>query len=123
MYLVKKTIWRGLVVLIMLFMTAGPAAAGVLPVSPLTLVSGPSPFAGCTIGSLNNDSINYVNSEVEPRMAINPANPNNIIGVYQQDRWSDGGAHGLVTAVTHNGGTTWSRTCLRRSIASNRPTI
>jgi hypothetical protein len=34
----------------------------------------------------------------------------NIIGVYQQDRWSNGGAHGLVTAVSHNGGATWSRT-------------
>ncbi|MBA3842590.1 MAG: exo-alpha-sialidase [Actinobacteria bacterium] len=33
----------------------------------------------------------------------------NIVGEYQQDRWSDGGARGLVASVTHDGGTTWSR--------------
>jgi hypothetical protein len=28
----------------------------------------------------------------------------------QQDRWSNGGAHGLVAGITHNGGTTWTET-------------
>jgi hypothetical protein len=31
------------------------------------------------------------------------------VAVWQQDRWSDGGAHGLVSAVTHNSGTTWTQ--------------
>src|SRR5689334_3218249 len=75
--------------------------------APLTLASGPSPFAGCTIGG---PGTNYVNAEVEPWVAVNPTNPNNIVAVYQQDRWSNGGAHGLVTAVSHNGGSTWSTT-------------
>ena len=30
--------------------------------------------------------------------------------MYQQDRWSNGGARGLVTSVSHNGGKTWSQT-------------
>jgi hypothetical protein len=72
----------------------------------LTLISGHSPFAACTVGGLPG-SINYVNAEVEPQVAVNPTNPSNIIAVYQQDRWSDGGAHGLVAAVTHDGGATW----------------
>src|SRR5262249_56811156 len=40
---------------------------------------------------------------------VNPARPGNLIGVYQQDRWSNGGARGLVTAVSFDGGGTWTR--------------
>jgi hypothetical protein len=85
------------------------AGAGVFTVAPLTLVSGPSPFAGCTAGAAPG-SVLYPNAEEEPWVDVNPANSNNLIAVWQQDRWSDGGAHGLVTAVTHNGGATWTRT-------------
>jgi hypothetical protein len=85
---------------------AGSAAAGPFTVGPLRLVSGPSPFTGCNIGP---GATNYLNAEVEPWIAVNPANPSNIIGVYQQDRWSDGGARGLLASVTHDGGATWSR--------------
>jgi hypothetical protein len=52
----------------------------------------------------------YPNAEEEPWVDANPTNPLNLIAVWQQDRWSDGGAHGLVTAVSHNGGGTWTRT-------------
>jgi hypothetical protein len=83
--------------------------------SSLTLVSGPSPFASCTI---DGPGTNYVNAEVEPRVAVNPTNPSNIVGVFQQDRWSNGGAHGLVVGVSHNGGGTWSRTWAHFSTCS-----
>ena len=116
---VRKSIWRGMIILTLIFMTVTPAAAGTVTVSGLTLVSGPSPFVNCTIGEgSDGSSINEVNSEVEPWVAVNPANPNNIIGVFQQDRWSDGGAHGLVTAVSFNGGSTWQRTWAHFSYCS-----
>jgi Neuraminidase (sialidase) len=76
-------------------------------VGPLSTVSGPSPFAGCTVGG---PGTNYVNAEVEPWISVDPTDPSNLIGVYQQDRWNNGGAHGLVTAVSHDGGSTWSET-------------
>src|SRR5216117_1208300 len=85
------------------------ASAGPFTVAPLKLVSGPSTFAGCTVGSTPG-SVLYPNAEEEPWVDVNPTNPNNLIAVWQQDRWSDGGAHGLVTAVTHNGGLTWTST-------------
>ena len=69
------------------------ASAGPFTVAPLTTASGPSPFAGCTVGAAPG-SVLYPNSEIEPRSAINPTNPLNIVGEYQQDRWSDGGAGG-----------------------------
>ncbi len=86
-----------------------PAASGP------TDVSGLSPFADCTVGG---PGTNFVNSEVEPFVAVNPANPNNIIGVFQQDRWSNGGAHGLVAASTQDGGTTWSESWAHFSTCS-----
>jgi hypothetical protein len=51
-----------------------------------------------------------VNAEVEPYVAVNPANTSNIIGVWQQDRWSNGGAHGLIAGFSFNGGKTWRET-------------
>jgi hypothetical protein len=86
---------------------AAVGRAGPFVVAPLTVVSGPSPFAGCTAGQAPG-SVLYPNAEEEPWVDVNPINPNNLIAVWQQDRWSDGGAHGLVTAVSHDGGTTWT---------------
>lgn len=81
------------------------SAASAAPV----LASGPSPFATCTIGGPGTV---YVNAEVEPWVAINPANPSNVIGAWQQDRWSNGGAHGLVAGYSFDGGHTWAQTNL-----------
>src|SRR5881397_2277531 len=67
------------------FVVAGIALAAAGPID----VSGLSPFASCTAGG---PGTNFVNSEVEPFVAVNPANPSNIVGVFQQDRWSNGGA-------------------------------
>jgi hypothetical protein len=73
-------------------------------------VSAPSPFAACDIKLLPGEA-NYLNAEVEPRLAVNPRNPSNLVGVWQQDRFtSAGGSRGLVTGVSHNGGQTWERT-------------
>ncbi|MCC6196276.1 MAG: exo-alpha-sialidase, partial [Burkholderiales bacterium] len=52
----------------------------------------------------------HVNAEVEPFIAVNPANPNNLIAVWQQDRWSNGGARGPGVAYSLDGGGTWTRT-------------
>ena len=90
--------------------TAAPADAGVFTRGPLTAVSVASPFAGCDITGLAAGGTNFLNAEVEPWVDANPANAQNLIAVWQQDRWSNGGARGLLTAVTHNGGATWSTT-------------
>jgi hypothetical protein len=39
---------------------------------------------------------------------VTPSNPNDVAGFWQQDRWSDGGAHGLVAAVSHDGGASFA---------------
>jgi hypothetical protein len=78
------------------------SAASIVDVS-----GGPSPFSACTPLPAAGGT-NYLNTEVEPWLAANPANPSNLIAVYQQDRWSNGGARGLVAASSSNGGATWS---------------
>ena len=82
-----------------------------------TLVSGASPFlTGCneTQGT-NPPSVNYENAEVEPFVAVAPSG--SLLGVYQQDRWSDGGAHGLMAAQSANG-TTWTKSFAKFSACS-----
>jgi len=74
------------------------------------LVSKPSPYAGCTLDS--GTGTNYLNAEVEPQAAVNPADASNIVGAWQQDRWSNGGAHGLVAGFSFDHGLTWGETPL-----------
>ena len=54
----------------------------------------------------------YAGTEVEPYVAINPRDPGHLVGVWQQDRWSNGGARGLGTGVSFNGGRTWTRSAV-----------
>jgi hypothetical protein len=91
---------------------ATAAGAGPLTVTAPTSISIPTPFApgcgGATEGSVPGANFNYPNAEVEPWLAVSPTNPNDVAGMWQQDRWSDGGAHGLLAAVSHNGGTSFA---------------
>src|SRR5438876_9605337 len=96
-----------LVVLSIVATTGGAFAAS--PVNLVT-VSGPSPYVGCS--TAGQPGTNYLNAEVEPWVSVNPANPKNIIGVWQQDRWSNGGAQGLVAGFSSDGGTSWGETTL-----------
>jgi len=73
-----------------------------------TRVTAASPLApGCD--GVAPTGFLYTGSEVEPFVAINPRDPNNLIGVWQQDRWSNGGAAALATGVSRDGGQTWAR--------------
>jgi hypothetical protein len=50
----------------------------------------------------------YANAEVEPFVAVNPRDAGNIVAVWQQDRWSSGGARGLLTGASFDGGRSWA---------------
>jgi hypothetical protein len=74
----------------------------------LVQVSGRSLFATCTADNVGGQTGTvFLHSEVEPWIDANPNNPRNLVGIFQQDRWSNGGARGLVAAVTLNGGSSW----------------
>lgn len=77
---------------------------------PLVRVSGRSPFAACSADlPALQPGRNFPHSEVEPQLAVNPRNPANLVAFYQQDRWSDGGARGLVASVSYDGGSSWQQ--------------
>jgi hypothetical protein len=82
-------------------------AANAAP-SGLVRVSGPSPFANCTIGGTPTSTV-FSGGEVEPSVATSRFLPGEVVGAWQQDRWSDGGARGLVAAYSRDGGRTFNR--------------
>jgi hypothetical protein len=96
--------FSAVVVLVLAFSTAAVAAPAT---RSLVQVSHGSPFANCTIGAAPR-SVLYTGAEVEPSVAANRFVPGEVVGAWQQDRWSDGGAHGLVAGYSRNGGRTFS---------------
>ncbi len=91
----------------------GPGAGG-LPALPSRQASAATPVApGCTGGSTSGTF--YAEAEVEPFAAAHPLNPNQLLAAWQQDRWSNGGARALVTALSSDGGATWQRSLIPMS--------
>jgi len=78
--------------------------------APALVSQNPSPFAtpGCQALDSPAPSKSHLNSEVEPQVAIDPTNSSHLVGAWQQDRWSDGGAHGLVAGYSNDGGASWN---------------
>lgn len=75
-----------------------------------TVASQGDPFASCLVtgaNTLTSIAVNYPDTELEPWVAANPVNRRNLVGSYQQDRWNDGSAKGLVAAYSFNGGQSW----------------
>ncbi len=97
-----------LLLCLLLPLPSGAARAADAAPGPLRPVSGPSPFTGCAADGVSSQPGQvYMGSEVEPWITVNPANPLNMVAAWQQDRWSNGGARGLVVGVTLDGGETW----------------
>lgn len=85
-----------------LLLTAQPALSG----AP-TPLSGPSPFAKCNVKG--EKGRNYLDAVVEPWVDANLADPAKLVAAWQQDRWSNGGSRGIVSAHSSDGGQTWTR--------------
>ncbi len=89
-------------------MAVGVSAAA-FTLGPLVQVSGGSPLAGCTADNVGGQSgTAFVGSEVEPWIDVNPTNPVNLVGIWQQDRWSNGGSRGLVVGASETAGASWT---------------
>ncbi|MEP6639817.1 MAG: sialidase family protein [Chloroflexota bacterium] len=91
-----------------------PVLAATYSTSGLIDTSGVSPLAGCTADDVAGQEAafgdtNFPNAEVEPWIDVNPTNPANLIGGYQQDRWMFGGSRSDVASVTLDSGATWQQ--------------
>lgn len=104
---------RASILLSTVLIAAVPSAARAAS-SGLVTVSGPSPYANCS--TADQPGTVYVNGEVEPQVAVNPTTVGtkhvNVVGAWQQDRWSNGGAQGLVAGASFDGGRTWQEATL-----------
>jgi hypothetical protein len=80
---------------------AGPQNAS----APLDISAG-NPLANCPP---DGSGTNFPDAEVEPWVDVNPTNPRNIVAMYQQDRYSNGGAKGNVSSASFDGGLTWTQ--------------
>jgi hypothetical protein len=84
-----------------------PRAAGAR-LDLLRQVSGGTPFADCTADNPPSQPGQvFLSTEVEPWIAVNPVDPLNLVGTWQQDRWSNGAARGLSVGVSLDGGISW----------------
>ena len=114
---------RGLLAVVFAALAAGAVAAGAWAVvfqasSPKQASANTSPFASCTADNVADQSgVNYPNTEVEPWVDVNPTNAKNIVAAWQQDRWSNGGARGLVAGVSSNGGKSWQQVVIPGLVA------
>jgi hypothetical protein len=98
----------GLVAAIGLSLTAQAQTLG-----SLVRVTGSDPFTACTADNVHRQqtafgSILYPNTAIEPCVAVDPTDPSRLLVGVQQDRWSDGGARGLIGVVSKDGGSTWT---------------
>jgi hypothetical protein len=85
----------------------GGGGSGPDTTPPIPGVSDTTPFTPGCDGAPSIATL-YTNAEVEPFIAVNPLNPANLVGVWQQDRWSNGGARGVLAAASTDGGATWT---------------
>ncbi len=83
---------------------------GVLATSTVPVSHDPSPYLGCNPPAAGGT--NFPNAEVEPNVANNPLTSGNLIAVWQQDRWSNGGAHGMAAGFSTDDGATWTQVTL-----------
>lgn len=85
----------------------------VVPGQPgLVAVSGASPYSQCNAGPGGQE---FAGMEVEPSMA---ADGDHLVVAWQQDRWSSGGANGIGTAASLDGGKHWTKTAPAFSICA-----
>jgi hypothetical protein len=98
---------------------AATIAAVATAASPVAVSVNPSPFATSACAAIDSSQTsvvpgiyNYLNSEVEPWVAVDPTDGSHLVGAWQQDRWNDGGANGLASAYSTDGGGSWTEVAL-----------
>jgi Neuraminidase (sialidase) len=82
---------------------------GVAGATAPLLVSGPSQLAGCSSQDAAQPGRNFLNAEVEPQIAVHGKD---MITMWHQDRWSNGGGHGIGVGVSSDGGSTWTESTM-----------
>jgi len=89
---------------------AGPVIAAAPP-SPNSLVrvsTDQGVVGPLTAEELTTSGLVTFDSQTEPSVSVNQSNRGNVVGMWQEDRWTSGGARNLVLGTSFDGGRTWS---------------
>jgi hypothetical protein len=105
--LLKRAIWIAALSSAFTLVTSTAAVAGVT--TPVRASALTSPLAACASQDAPqiaaNGGRNFLNAEVEPTVGVFG---DNVIGMWHEDRWSNGGGHGIGLGTSANGGKAWS---------------
>jgi hypothetical protein len=105
-----QRIWS--IVTSVLLLSVAPAGASQYRASPPVAVSGLSPFADCMADEIQGNPI-ILDQEAEPFIAVDPTDPDHIVGTWIQDqRLNDGNGRGFGIATTFDGGASWETTVI-----------
>ena len=91
-----------------LLLALGGTSSALAQSSSLELIRRASPYHATGGGPPAGGQV-FNPSEVEPWVRANPKDDENLVAVWQQDRWSNGGAQGNLTGVSFDRGRSWSR--------------
>ena len=107
----RKAFWIAALASAVALVTSTAALAGVT--APVRASALASPLAACASQDAPQIAAsggrNFLNAEVEPTVSIFG---NNVIGMWHEDRWSNGGAHGIGLGTSADGGVTWTNSAM-----------
>ena len=69
--------------------------------------------APLTAEELTTSGTVALDSQTEPMVSINQSNRANVVGMWQEDRWTSGGSRNLVLGTSFDGGRTWTNSALQ----------
>ena len=105
--MLKRAIWIAALSSAFTLVTSTAAVAGVT--TPVRASALASPLAACASQDAPQIAAsggrNFLNAEVEPTVGVFG---DNVIGMWHEDRWSNGGGHGIGLGTSANGGAGWS---------------
>jgi hypothetical protein len=89
---------------------AGPAIRSATPsLDSLVRVSTDQGVSGpLTAEELTTSGRVTIDSQTEPMAAVNQSNRSNVVGMWQEDRWTSGGSRNLVIGTSFDAGRTWA---------------
>jgi hypothetical protein len=95
--------------LLVLLVFAGPASAATVPTLVHDVKTGSDPL-GSAVPAAPDPIQDYVqpDTQAEPSIAVNPANPLNVVAAYQEGRIANGGDATNGFATSFDGGRTWA---------------
>jgi Neuraminidase (sialidase) len=87
---------------------ATPPSAALVRVSTDAGVSAP-----LTAEELTTSGSVTIDSQTEPMVSVNQSNRANVVGMWQEDRWTTGGSRNLVVGTSFDGGQTWTNAAVQ----------